>query len=97
LQKEDSQEFSRQEARQFKELRHQFVESLLAQQYENEKMGIDDPKGLFQLSRAGSKYSRQRAMKSANKQAEEAKKIGKENTTIGLVDSVLDLLDDEDF
>ena len=71
------------QARQFKELRHHFVESLLAQQDENEKMGIDDPKGLFQLSRAGSKYSRQRAMKTANEQAEEAKKICKENTVGG--------------
>jgi hypothetical protein len=91
LQKEDSNEFSLEEVRRFKELRHNFVESLLAQQYENQQMGINDPKGLFQLSRAGSKYSRKRALKIANEQAEEAKKISKEET-IDILGSVLALL-----
>jgi hypothetical protein len=94
LHREDSQEFGLEEvARKFKELRHHFVESLLAQQYENVMMGIDDPKGLFQLSRAGSKYSRQRAMATGSKQAEDAKKICKEDT-LEIVDTVLDLLDE---
>jgi hypothetical protein len=82
-------------ARQFEELRHHFVKSLLAQQRENQKMGIYDPKGLFQLSRAGSKYSRQRAMKTAHgEQAAEAKKISKERA-IGILHGVLDLHDQE--
>jgi hypothetical protein len=67
------------------------VDSFLAQQCENEKMGIDDPKGLFQLSRAGSKDLRQRAMKSATKQAEEAKKIGKENAAVGIANTRLQM------
>jgi hypothetical protein len=94
LQKEEAKELTFKEVRQLKELTHHFVESLLTQQYENQKMGINDPKGLFQLSRAGSKYSRQRAIKAANEQAEEAKKISIEET-IGILANALDLLDEE--
>jgi hypothetical protein len=94
LQKEDSTDFSLEKVRQLKELRHHFVNSLLAQQDENQNMGINDPKGLFQLSRAGSKYSRQRAMKTANEQAKEATRISKENT-VRILDTVFDLLDQE--
>jgi hypothetical protein len=84
------------EGRQLKELRHHFVNSLLAQQYENQQMGVYDPKGLFQLSLAGSKYSKKRAMKTANEQAEEAKEIFREET-IGILDCVLAMLDYRDF
>ncbi len=49
-----------------------FVHSFLAQQYEHQQLGIDDPRGLFQFSKACSKHSRKRALLQAQDNARES-------------------------
>ncbi len=56
------------------ERRRDFVMGLLQQQLEHKKFGIQDPKGLFQLSRACSKSSRKRAL-------QEGRRRGKRRAT----------------
>ena len=51
--------------RTLRERRHAFVTDLLQHQYEHQQLGLNDPKGLFQLSRAASKPSRLRAIQTA--------------------------------
>eukprot|EP00525_Craspedostauros_australis_P013759 CAMPEP_0198134982 /NCGR_PEP_ID=MMETSP1442-20131203/60358_1 /TAXON_ID= /ORGANISM="Craspedostauros australis, Strain CCMP3328" /LENGTH=417 /DNA_ID=CAMNT_0043796143 /DNA_START=70 /DNA_END=1323 /DNA_ORIENTATION=- len=68
---------------------------LAAQQREHKEMGIDDPKGLFQLSRRCSKMTRELAHKKAVNEAEEAKKISMETTRV--IDDVLSLMEDMDL
>jgi hypothetical protein len=49
-----------------------FVHSFLAQQNEQQQLGIDDPRGLFQFSKACSKHSRKRALLQAQDNARES-------------------------
>jgi hypothetical protein len=63
------------------EMRQQFIRSILEQQSEQRKLGIDDPKGLRALSRAASKTSR--------KEAEEVAKINQSESLNGLSDHLL--------
>ena len=77
-------------------LRKQFIRSLLEQQNEHQKMGIFDPKGLFQFSKTASKAARQRAID----QAKEMEKEIREETnhfdqTRAVLDDVLGMLDFE--
>jgi hypothetical protein len=44
-----------------------FVHGLLATQSEHQQLGIQDPRGLFQFSKACSKTSRQRAIEEARR------------------------------
>jgi hypothetical protein len=68
--------------------------SVLAQQWEHQKLGIQDPKGLFQLSKICSKSSRQRALRRAEEDAREAREIAQEpRNTSDIINDVIDLLD----
>lgn len=53
--------------------RREFIETLLAQQWEHKQMGISDPKGLYQLSKACSKQSRLLAIRQAKEDAQQVK------------------------
>lgn len=79
-----------------KPCRKQFIQSLLQTQLEHQRMGIRDPKGLFQLSKRASKKARERAMKEGLETAEEARRISNEETR-ALIDDVLGILGDNDF
>ena len=71
--------------------RRDFVIALLGQQSEHNTLGIQDPKGLYQFSRACSKTSRQKALKDAREHEQEVKVLSRE-ATIEAIDSVLDIL-----
>jgi hypothetical protein len=71
-----------------------FVMGLLQQQIENKQLGLKDPKGLFQLSRACSKKSRQRALQQGRKHEKEVQQeLTPEQTTIQDIDDVLKVLE----
>jgi hypothetical protein len=61
-----------------------FVHGLLATQSEHQQLGIQDPRGLYQFSKACSKTSRQRAV-------EEARRLERQ-TRGDLIDSINDVL-----
>jgi hypothetical protein len=54
-----------------RQLQKEFVVALLQQQLEHKKLGVNDPRGLFQFSRACSKKSRQQALKLARAHEQE--------------------------
>lgn len=76
--------------------RREYVHGVLAQQWEHQKLGINDPKGLFQFSKSLSKGSRQKAIRQAKEDAEEVKAISKESIQ-EVLDSALDMLSLNDF
>ena len=65
--------------------RRQFVNGVLEQQSEHQYLGFNDPKGLFQFSRAGSKSSRLHAIRTAQE-------LSSCEELIESIDAVLDLL-----
>jgi hypothetical protein len=67
--------------------RRQFVESLLLQQNEHEKIGIVDPKGLFVLSKACSKIAKERARQIAKQNAQDVAWSAKEGSTANFLQS----------
>lgn len=58
-----------------RQLQKEFVMALLQQQLEHKKLGVNDPKGLFQFSKACSKTSRQQALKQAQVHEQEVKEL----------------------
>jgi hypothetical protein len=74
------------------ERQRKFVMELLQQQLEHKKFGIQDPKGLFQLSRVCSKQSRQRALQEGRQREKEVHQI-KQERTLEVIDEVLDDLE----
>jgi hypothetical protein len=83
---------------QFCEERHPakgFVQSFLAQQYEHQQLGIDDPRGLFQFSKACSKHSRKRAFLLAQENARES--FCTKEDLVDSIDQVLGMLSTESF
>jgi hypothetical protein len=72
---------------------HNFVLALLEQQYEHKRLGISDPKGLFQFSRSVTKFSKQRAREQGKLDAEEAKEISREEIA-DVIDQALDVIGD---
>jgi hypothetical protein len=73
-----------------------YVHGILAQQWEHQKLGISDPKGLFQFSKSLSKGSRQRAIRQAKRDAEEVKAMSKESIQ-QVLETALDMLSQDDF
>jgi hypothetical protein len=63
------------------ERQRDFVMGLLQQQLEHKKFGIQDPKGLFQLSRACSKPSRLRALQEGRRREKEVQQLTQEERT----------------
>lgn len=55
--------------------RKEFVNALLQQQTETKMLGFEDPKGLYQFSKACSKKSRQRALREGRSMEEEVKEV----------------------
>lgn len=71
----------------------EFVSAVLKQQLEHKQMGMYDPKGLFQLSKAFSKKSRQEALKVARNQEKEVKVyLSEKERTLDILDDALELL-----
>jgi hypothetical protein len=71
----------------------QFITALLKTQTEHREMGMSDPKGLFQLSKAYSKKSKQEALKSARAQELEVKDYQEQHRrTLSAIDDCLELL-----
>ncbi len=64
---------------------------LLQQQLERKKLGIEDAKGLYQLSRACSKQSRQRALQEGRRREKEVQQLPEEQS-LGVIDNLLDVL-----
>jgi hypothetical protein len=58
-----------------RQLQKEFVMALLRQQSEHKKLGVNDPKGLFQFSKACSKKSRQQALKQARAREQEVNEL----------------------
>lgn len=58
-----------------KSFRHNHIASILAQQWEHQRLGIEDPKGLRMLSTACSKSARRRASAVAKQNAYEVHDI----------------------
>ena len=77
--------------------RRAFVMGLLQQQMEHERLGLKDPKGLFQFSKAASKQSRLRAIQIAKEDEREAQKIISQEHVTETIDAVLNLILSEDF
>ncbi len=76
------------------ERQKEFIAALLRQQTEHQKMGMNDPKGLFQLSKAFSKKSKELALKSAQAHEKEVKDfMAVKRKTIAIIDDALDLLE----
>lgn len=77
--------------------RTKFIRALLEQQTEHKEMGMVDAKGLFQLSRASSKISRQFALQVGRAQENEVKQFSntseKENL-LSIIQGALDILDE---
>lgn len=72
----------------------EFIEALLRQQTEQQKLGMIDPKGLFQLSKAFSKKSKERALQSARAHEKEVKDFAEvKRKTIAVIDDALELLE----
>ena len=72
--------------------RRTFVTGLLAQQDEHQRLGLKDPKGLFQYSKAASKQSRLRAIRAAKEDAILAREITHDQT-LEIIDRVLDMVE----
>ncbi len=72
-----------------------FVHSFLAQQNEQQQLGIDDPRGLFQFSKACSKHSRKRALLQGQDNARESSRT-KEDLADS-IDEVLGMISTESF
>jgi hypothetical protein len=72
-----------------------FVVALLQQQNELKQLGMQDPKGLFQLSRACSKKARQQALQQAREHEKEVQKLHQSTPTLDAIvgDSLKLLLD----
>lgn len=68
------------------EKRRAFVRSILEQQDEQKRIGLYDPRGLSQMSKACSKISKQRARQSAEDNARQLQE------TIDCIDEVLEIL-----
>ena len=68
---------------------------LLQQQVEHNQLGLQDPKGLFQFSRASTKKSRQRALQQGRQHEKDVRQDVKPDNqkTIQYIDDVLDVLD----
>jgi hypothetical protein len=73
-----------------------FVHSFLAQQNEHQHLGIDDPRGLFQFSKACSKHSRKQALLQAQDNARESF-CTKEDPLVDSIDQILGMLSTESF
>jgi hypothetical protein len=72
-----------------------FVVALLQQQNEHKQLGMQDPKGLFQFSRACSKKARQQALQQAREHEKEVQKLHQSTSTLhALVGDCLELLED---
>jgi hypothetical protein len=72
-----------------------FVHSFLAQQYEHQQLGIHDPRGLYQFSKACSKHSRKRALLQAQDNARES--FCTKDALVDSIDQVLGMLSTESF
>lgn len=71
----------------------EFISALLRTQMEHRQMGVNDPKGLFQLSKAYSKKSKQEALKTARAHEKEVKSyLEQKQNTLSIIDDALDLL-----
>jgi hypothetical protein len=69
--------------------------ALLQQQNEHQQLGMQDPKGLFQFSRACSKKARQQALQQAREHEKEVQKLHQSTSTLDSVVGVcLELLED---
>jgi hypothetical protein len=72
-----------------------FVMDLLQQQNEHKQLGMQDPKGLFQFSRACSKKARQQALQQAREHEKEVQKLHQSTSTFDmLIGDCLELLED---
>ena len=81
------------EERQRRRHHNEFVTGLLRQQDEHRSLGIKDPIGLFQYSRACSKRSRQRALADGRNHAKHVKSFQeRRQRTLDILDAALDLL-----
>lgn len=72
-----------------RQLQKEFVMALLQQQLEHKKLGVNDPKRLFQFSRACSKKSRQQALKQARAHEQEVEELNRRERGMQVLDSVL--------
>lgn len=65
------------------------------QQMEHQKMGMKDPRGLFQLSKALSKRSKELALKSAKAHEKEVQQdyLALNRKTMSIIDDALELLE----
>mmetsp|Transcript_26697 Transcript_26697/g.74780 ORF Transcript_26697/g.74780 Transcript_26697/m.74780 type:complete len:256 (+) Transcript_26697:181-948(+) len=86
---------SQQQQHQRRARQRALVVSVLEQQNEHKRLGIDDPKGLFQLSRRCSKISREQAQRKAAMDAKEARRILRDTSRV--IDDVLSLMEDMDL
>lgn len=68
-----------------------FVRSLLERQSEHRKLGVNDPRGLYQCSKSMSKESKKRALQMAKSVAKECAMSKKD--LIKMIDTVLDILE----
>jgi hypothetical protein len=76
-----------------RKLRKDFIASLLRQQCEHQRLGLADPKGLFQFSRACTKKSRQDAIKKAKEHEKEVKSFMEQRKLLlGVIDEAMDVL-----
>jgi hypothetical protein len=80
------------EVRADRERQRDFVIELLQQQFEHKKFGIQDPKGLFQLSRACSKSSRLRALQEGRRREKEVQQNPPQDQALDVLENVLDVL-----
>lgn len=73
----------------------EFVTMLLLHQLEHQKMGLTDPKGLFQVSKALSKRSKELALKAAQAHEKEVQKdnLSLNQKTMAIIDDALELLE----
>jgi hypothetical protein len=63
----------------------EFVIALLQQQNEQKQLGMQDPKGLFQFSRACSKKARQQALQKAREHEKEVQKLHQSTPTLDAI------------
>ena len=73
----------------------EFVALILLQQMEHQRMGMKDPRGLFQLSKAFSKRSKELALKAAQAHEKEVQQdyISLNRKTMAIIDDALELLE----
>lgn len=72
----------------------EFVTLFLLQQLEHQRMGMNDPRGLFQLSKAFSKRSKELALKAAQAHEKEVQQdnLSLNRKTMAIIDDALELL-----